>query len=122
MKLPCWLRRLWPDRTPELPVMESPPTDHAITTRVVEVLEQLVVLDKLGGADRIASYLEWSGVTGVRGDADRCPVKKLLGPDVTVGIYNLSVSGAQQTLNIPRCVRTFIVLFDDGQYPFLEAK
>ncbi len=89
------------------------------------------LLRQLGGtADEVAASLRASGVTGVRGEAQCCPVANYVrscapaDARILAGTAWLCVRRATQHvhMDMPRAVAAFIGSFDAFGYPDLDAE
>lgn len=77
------------------------------------------VLDACKIADEVAELLRAHGIVGVRSRATACPLAKATGYVVSRSLRR-RITGGHEPLTPAECV--FVRRFDEGWYPFLEAK
>jgi hypothetical protein len=91
------------------------------TPTVAEVLDKLAAN---GSARQVADHLGDRGITGWRRIAHRCPVSELVRAE-TGQVISLSRKGwdsDSSTGRTPKVVGEFVVAFDDGEFPGLDAQ
>jgi hypothetical protein len=94
----------------------------------IESAEVILPLTKLKSANAIAKFLKEQGITGKRGDANKCPIANYLHKNLPKGVSPQSVQVAGDVamdgvrVNATPAVFAFIQKFDDGEIPELDQR